>query len=161
MDCLHLLIIKNYGMRTNNLIREIQVEDKVQWQMLYKNYARFYKVEVNNQILETVWNWLHDKNHDVNGLVYIADGEVVAFAHFRRMPRPLKGTYIGFLDDLFVDTKHRGKKIGEQLINELKKISTAKGWGLVRWLTANDNHRAKKLYDKVAQKTSWDLYELK
>ena len=161
MDCLHLLIIKNYGMRTNNLIRKIQVEDKVQWQMLYKNYAKFYKVEVNNQILETVWNWLHDKNHEVNGLVYIADGEVVAFAHFRRMPRPLKGAYIGFLDDLFVDTKHRGKKIGEQLISELKKISTAKGWGLIRWLTANDNLRAKKLYDRVAQKTSWDLYELK
>ena len=52
-------------------------------------------------------------------------------------------------------------KWGRLIINELKKISTAKGWGLIRWLTANDNHRAKKLYDKVAQKTSWDLYELK
>jgi ribosomal protein S18 acetylase RimI-like enzyme len=77
------------------------------------------------------------------------------------MPRPLKGKHIGFLDDLFVDPKHRGSKIGEQLISELKKISTTKGWGLIRWLTANDNLRAKKLYDKVAQKTSWDLYELK
>ena len=144
----------------NNLIREIQIKDKIQWQELYKGYAKFYKVEMNDQILETVWGWLHDKNHEVNGIVYETEGVIVALAHFRRMPRPLKGKHIGFLDDLFVDPKHRGKKIGEQLINELKKISTAKGWGLIRWLTASDNLRAKKLYDRVAKKTSWDLYEL-
>jgi len=147
-------------MKMNNLIREIQINDKIQWQELYKGYAKFYKVEMNDQILEIVWGWLHDRNHEVNGIVYETEGGIVALAHFRKMPRPLKGKHIGFLDDLFVDPKHRGKKIGEQLINELKKISTAKGWGLIRWLTASDNLRAKKLYDRVAKKTSWDLYEL-
>jgi len=160
MDCPHSLTIKNYGMKMNNLIREIQINDKIQWQELYKGYAKFYKVEMNDQILEIVWGWLHDRNHEVNGIVYETEGGIVALAHFRKMPRPLKGKHIGFLDDLFVDPKHRGKKIGEQLINELKKISTAKGWGLIRWLTASDNLRAKKLYDRVAKKTSWDLYEL-
>ena len=145
----------------SNLVREIQLKDKEQWQELYKGYANFYKVEMNNQILETVWSWLHDKNHELNGIVYEIDGNIVALAHYRRMPRPLKGKDVGFLDDLFVEPIHRGKKIGEQLINELKKISTAKGWDLIRWLTANDNLRAKKLYNRVAQKTSWDLYELK
>jgi len=145
----------------NNQIRNIQLNDKEQWQNLYKAYSAFYKVEMNDQILETVWSWLHDKNHEVSGIVYVIEGDIVALAHFRRMPRPLKGKYIGFLDDLFVDPKHRGKKIGEQLIGELKKISTAKRWGLIRWITANDNLRAKKLYDRVAQKTSWNLYELK
>jgi len=161
MDCRRSLTIKNYGMKMSNLIREIQIKDQIQWQKLYKGYAKFYKVQMNDQILETVWGWLHDKKHEINGIVYETEGDVVALAHFRRMPRPLKGKHIGFLDDLFVDPKHRGKKIGEQLISELKKISTSKGWGLIRWLTANDNLRAKKLYDRVAQKTSWDLYELK
>ena len=66
-----------------------------------------------------------------------------------------------FLDDLFVDSNHRGKKIGEKLLNELKKISKSKGWDLIRWITRNDNLRAKSLYDRVAEKTNWDLYELK
>ena len=42
------------------------------------------------------------------------DDNIVGFAHYRRMPSPLRGQDIGFLDDLFVDPKHRGyQKIGE------------------------------------------------
>ena len=148
-------------MKISNLVREIQFKDKEQWQELYKGYANFYKVEMNNQILETVWSWLHNKNHELNGIVYEIDGNIVALAHYRRMPRPLKGQDIGFLDDLFVEPIHRGKKIGEKLLNELKNISKSKEWGLIRWLTRDDNLRAKALYDRVAKKTSWDLYELK
>ena len=148
-------------MKVNNLVREIRVKDKACWEKLYNGYADFYKIKINSQVIETVWSWLLDKNHEVNGLVYETNGDIVALAHFRSMPRPLKGKYIGFLDDLFVDPRHRGKKIGEQLINELKKISSSEGWGMIRWLTANDNIIAKKLYDKVAKKTSFDLYELK
>ncbi len=161
MDCPHLLITKSYGMKMNNSVREIQLKDKEQWQELYKGYANFYKVEMNNQILETVWSWLHDKNHELNGIVYEIDGNIVALAHYRRMPRPLKGKDVGFLDDLFVEPIHRGKRIGEQLLNELKKISKSKGWDLIRWITRDDNLRAKNLYDRVAEKTHWDLYELK
>ena len=145
----------------NNSVREIQLKDNQQWQELYKGYANFYKVEMNNQILETVWSWLHDRNHELNGIVYEIDENIVALAHYRRMPRPLKGQDIGFLDDLFVEPIHRGKKIGEKLLNELKNISKSKEWGLIRWLTRDDNLRAKALYDRVAKKTSWDLYELK
>jgi GNAT superfamily N-acetyltransferase len=144
-----------------NQIRTIQIKDKIQWQELYKDYAKFYKTEINNQILETVWNWLHDKNHVVEGLVYEIDGNIVGLAHYRKMPRPLKGQDICFLDDLFVNPDHRGQRIGEKILNELKKISKSKGWNLIRWITHNDNAKAKSLYDRVAKKTSWDLYELK
>ena len=143
------------------MIREIQLKDKEQWEKLYKGYADFYKVEMNDKILQTVWKWLHDKNHEINGLVYEVDKNIAGFAHYRRMPRPLKGKDIGFLDDLFVDPKYRGQKIGEKILDELKKISESKGWNLVRWVTRNDNLRAKSLYDRIAKKTNWDLYELK
>ena len=36
------------------------------------------------------------------------------------MPSPLRGQYIGFLDDLFVDPKYRCQKIGEKLIGKFK-----------------------------------------
>ena len=143
------------------MIRKIHLKDKEQWKKLYKDYADFYKVEMNNQILQTVWGWLHNKNHEVDGLVYEIDGNIVGLAHYRRMPRPLKGKDIGFLDDLFVDPYYRGQKIGEKILSELKKISKSKEWNLVRWITHDDNRRAKSLYDRVAEKTSWDLYELK
>ena len=143
------------------MIRPIKIEDKAHWEKLYKSYAEFYKVEMNDKILQTVWNWLHDKNHEVEGLVYQADEYIVAIAHYRRMPRPLFGKDIGFLDDLFVDPDHRGKRIGEKIIKELQKISKSRGWDVIRWTPRNNNIRANCLYDRVAEKTSWDMYELK
>ena len=143
------------------MIRKIQLKDREQWECLYRGYADFYNVEMTKKILEIVWNWLHSDNHELSGIIYEVDGNIVGFAHYRRMPRPLRGKDIGFLDDLFVEPKYRGKKIGEKLLNELNRISKSKNWDLVRWITHNDNFRAKSLYDRVAEKTKWDLYELK
>ena len=143
------------------MIRDIHLKDKKELEKLYKGYADFYKVEMNDKILQTVWKWLHDKSHEVNGLVYEVDGNIVGLAHYRRMPSPLRGQDIGFLDDLFVDPEHRGQRIGERLINKLKEISKSKRWNLVRWITREDNLRAKSLYNRVSEKTTWDVYELK
>ena len=52
-------------------------------------------------------------------------------------------------------------KTAKKLINKMKEISKSKGWNLVRWITRDDNVRAKSLYDRVSEKTNWDVYELK
>ena len=143
------------------MIREIELTDKEQWENLYEGYAKFYKVEMNKTILKTVWNWIHDKNHEVEGIVYEINNKIVGLAHYRKMPRPLRGQEIGFLDDLYVDPDYRRKGIGEKFLNYLKELSKSRGWNLIRWLTHDDNIKAKSLYDRVAEKTNWDLYELK
>tara|TARA_Y100000768_G_C23694768_1_gene548553 strand:- start:143 stop:574 length:432 start_codon:yes stop_codon:yes gene_type:complete len=142
------------------MIRNIEIKDKEQWKKLYHGYADFYQVTISEQILETIWDWLHDTNHDLNALVYEIDNSIVALAHYRRIPSPLRGKYIGFLDDLYVDPQFRGKKIGEKIIEKLNDISKERNWGLIRWITRNDNHKAKSLYDKVAKKSTWEVYEL-
>jgi len=143
------------------VIREIHSKDKKQWEKLYKGYAVFYKVEMNNQILKTVWDWLNDKNHELKGIGYEIDGKIVGLAHYRKLLSPLKGKYIGYLDDIFVDPEYRGQKIGKKLLNKIKEISKANDWNLVRWQTDEDNFTAKKLYEKVATKTKKNVYELK
>ena len=142
------------------MIREIRFDDKEEWKILYKGYADFYKVEMSDKILNTVWEWIHDNNHDVSGLVYEKDNKIIGIAHYRRMPSPLRGKYIGFLDDLFVDPKHRKNGVGEKIIKELKVISKRNDWNLVRWITRDDNTKAKSLYQKLSKKTNWEVYEL-
>ena len=142
------------------MVRDIEIKDKVEWENLYYGYADFYKVEITKETLNTVWNWLHDLKHELNGLVYEIDNHIVAIAHYRQMPSPLRGKNIGFLDDLFVHPNFRGRKIAEEIINKLNEISKEIGWGLIRWITRNDNHSAKSLYDRVAKKSTWDVYEL-
>jgi len=143
------------------MIREIQLKDKEQWKKLYKGYANFYKVEMNDKILQTVWNWLNDKNHELIGIGYEIDDKIVGLAHYRKLLSPLKGKYIGYLDDLFVDPEYRDQKIGRKLLEKIKEISKSNNWNLVRWQTDEDNFTAKRLYDKVAKKTKKNVYELK
>ena len=45
-------------------------------------------------------DWIHDHNHIVNGICFELENKIVGIAHYRTMPRPIKGQYIGFLDDL-------------------------------------------------------------
>jgi GNAT superfamily N-acetyltransferase len=142
------------------MIREIRLDDKNQWEMLYRGYADFYKVEMNDKILNTVWEWIHDNNHDVCGLVYEQESKIIGIVHYRKMPSPLRGEYIGFLDDLFVEPNHRKKGVGEKIIREIKEISKRNNWNLVRWITLDDNIKAKSLYKKLSKKTNWEVYEL-
>ena len=101
------------------------------------------------------------KAHDVNAICFELEGKIVGIAHYRTMPRPIKGQYIGFLDDLFVEPEFRGQKIAQKLISHLKSLSKANNWNGIRWITHSSNENAKKLYDKIANNTGFELYELK
>ena len=143
------------------MIRKFKLKDKEKWSKLYYGYAKFYQVPMNQSILDTLWGWIHDNNHIVNGICYELESNIVGIAHYRTMPRPIKGQYIGFLDDLFVDPEFRGQKIAQKLINHLKSLSKPNNWNGIRWITHSSNENAKKLYDKIADNTGFELYELK
>ena len=143
------------------MIRYLDHKDKDKWEKLYHAYADFYKVPMNSAILDTLWNWILDDNHIVNGICYELEGNIVGIAHYRSMPRPIKGQYIGFLDDLFVEPEFRGQQIAQKLISYLKSLSKANNWNGIRWITHSSNENAKKLYDKIANNTGFELYELK
>lgn len=38
--------------------------------------------------------------------------------------------------------------------------SQRRGWSVVRWITAEDNYRARAMYDGVATKTAWATYDM-
>ena len=143
------------------MIRSLEQKDKRKWKKLYNAYADFYKVPMNSGILDTLWDWIHDDNHIINGICYELEGKIVGIAHYRTMPRPIKGQYIGFLDDLFVEPDFRRKQIAQKLINHLKSLSKDNNWDGIRWITHSSNDNAKKLYDKIANNTGFELYELK
>ena len=76
------------------------------------------------------------------------------------MPSPLDSCNIGFLDDLYVLPEYRGNKIGRSLIEKVKIEGEKQGWPSINWITKDDNYSARTLYDKIANKTDWNYYEL-
>ena len=73
------------------MIRKLEIKDKENWTKLYNRYTDFYKVPMNAEILDIVWTWIHDKKHVVNGICFDLEDKIVGIAHYRTMPRPLKG----------------------------------------------------------------------
>ena len=41
------------------MIRKLERKDKENWIKLYCGYAKFYKVTMNQEILDTLWEWIH------------------------------------------------------------------------------------------------------
>ena len=130
------------------------------WLNLYKHYAEFYNTSLSGTGTKTTWGWLIDTNHPCTGIVVLEENLLVGLAHFREMPSPLRGANIGFLDDLFVMPERRGGKVVSLLIDELKKEAKEKNWAIIRWITKDNNYRARNLYDKISQKTDWNTYEM-
>ncbi len=108
-----------------------------------------------------MWGWLLDPAHEVRGLVVRSpSGLVVGVAHFRPFPRPLRASTGCFLDDLFVDPEYRGGGAVDALLETLRAVARDKGWDTARWITADDNYRARAKYDQIGTRTTWITYDM-
>lgn len=143
------------------IVRAATANDREAWGRLYADYAAFYKTGQDELMRERVWSWIGDAAHPIEALVAEAGGEMIGLAHFRAFARPLSATTAGFLDDLFVSEAVRGAKVGEALISAVAEIGRVRGWSIIRWLTAENNYRARSLYDRVATPTPWRVYDIK
>lgn len=148
-------------MTSVTIIRPEQ-KHRAAWNQLYKGYADFYKVEQTAEMRDRVWSWLHDPAHTVKGfLAANIDGAPVGLAHYRPFARPLVASTGGFLDDLFVDPAQRGGGVADALIKAVADEGRRQGWTVIRWITAENNYRARAVYDRLAAKTVWTTYDLK
>ncbi len=142
-------------------IRSPALEDRAGWDRLYQGYAAFYKVTQTPEMRDKVWSWIMDPAQTTEGLIAVNDaGQAVGLAHFRAYARPLSASTGGFLDDLFVDPDARGGRVAAQLIGAIRAIAEQRGWSVLRWITAEDNYRARSLYDQLAARTPWVTYDI-
>ncbi|MCG6657238.1 GNAT family N-acetyltransferase [Halomonas campisalis] len=136
-------------------------QDRADWQRLYRGYADYYGKPMSEEILDTVWGWIHAPDEPFYcRLARSSAGEAIGLMHYRAMPSPLRGTRIGFLDDLFVDPAHRGSGTVDTMLEALGEEARRQGWPLVRWITREHNYRARAVYDRCARHTDWQTYEL-
>jgi len=145
----------------NIVVSELSKNDRQEWEVLYFGYAEFYKMPMNQEILDAVWSWIFDAQKKFYALIAKSgDGKTHGLMHYREMASPLRGTPVGFLDDLYVHPKSRGQGVVDALFQALNESARSKGWPFVRWITADNNYRARRVYDKIAEKTQWITYQM-
>lgn len=145
------------------IIRPSRESDASQWAELYRGYREFYRLAPDDAVVERVWKWVCDPGHEVNSLVAAVEpsGELVGLANFRRFSRPSTGTVGLYLDDLFSAPAQRGRGVGRRLLGALSELAASQGLSVVRWITAANNERARRLYDQTATATQWVTYDLR
>jgi ribosomal protein S18 acetylase RimI-like enzyme len=135
------------------------VKYRSDWDRLYAGYAAFYKVEQTEDMRDRVWGWIGEGK--IACLMAIDDqGRPVGIAHVREFVRPLMSVLGGYLDDLYVDPTLRGSGVVDDLFNAAKDLGRERGWSLIRWITREDNYRARAVYDRIATRTNWVTYDL-
>jgi ribosomal protein S18 acetylase RimI-like enzyme len=142
----------------NRIIRDVSGY-RQDWDRLYAGYAAFYKVEQTAEMRNRTWGWIME-GRIICLMAVNADGRPVGIAHLREFLRPLMSTVAGFLDDLYVDPALRGSGAVDDLFAAAKALGRERGWSVIRWITREDNYRARAVYDRLATRTNWVTYDL-
>ncbi len=141
------------------VVRPVAASDSARWRELFAAYGAFYGTALSPDVLDGVWDWLMDDAHPVHALVAEKGGTVIGFAHVRDQPDTFTARPSWFLDDLFTDPSSRGSGAATALLGAIEEHARAEGGGTLRWITSADNATAQRLYDRVATRTQWVVYE--
>lgn len=142
-------------------VRRVEDNEFFTWLDLYVGYGEFYETPVTDEKALLVWSWISDPQNELEAYFAVdEEGTPIGLAHVREFVRPLDGSKGLYLDDLFVSPDARGAGAGSALLEAARESAKERGLSVVRWITAKDNETARRLYDKVAEKTKWVTYDL-
>lgn len=139
-------------------IRPLRPGERVEWEPLWQGYLTFYESQVSPETTEVLWQRLHDPREPMFALGAYWDDRLIGIVHyiFHRSCWTI-GDYC-YLQDLFVAAEARKAGAGRALIEAVEAAAREKGASRVHWLTKEDNHTARALYDRLAERSGFIQY---
>lgn len=130
-------------------IRDARVDEIPDLMPLLRAYCDFYECDPTDDGLTAFAEKMLTESRW--GCLFIARDPVraVGFAALAWKWSSLRGSLIGYLDDLYVHPDARGKGVADALISACAERASGKGATALVWLTADDNHRAQAVYDRL------------
>jgi GNAT superfamily N-acetyltransferase len=140
-------------------IRALRFNDRDQWYELWREYLRFYRQRLPEEITEASFRRLAGDDQQLHGLVAEFEGRLAGFVNYLFHPSSWSLTQVCYLEDLFVDPTMRGGGVGRALIKAVYDAADAAGATTVYWMTQEFNAAGRALYDTLAHRTSFIRYE--
>jgi len=140
------------------IVRDIAPGDHDAWRPLFHAYGVFYETDLSDEVLDHVWSAI--RGDAIRAFVAEQNGRVVGFAHVRTHTATFSVGEDWYLEDLFVDPDVRAGGVGTAILEHLIKVGRYEGGGTLRWVTAESNATAQRVYDKLAKRTTWVTYEV-
>ena len=139
-------------------IRPLRLDERADWEPLWKGYQLFYKVAIPEEATRVTWARLHDPAEPMEALGAYMDGRLRGIAHylFHRSCWTI-GNYC-YLQDLFVAESARHLGLGRALIAAVEERARRAGASRLYWLTHESNAAARVLYDQLAERSGFIQY---
>ena len=144
------------------MIRALTADDYPGWLPLWRGYLRFYRGEVSDEVTLGTFRRLAGGLDGMTGLVAedpAGTGGLAGLAHLVFHPSTWASQPYCYLEDLFVTPPARGSGLSRQLIDAVYAEADRRGAARVYWETQEYNGAARSLYDLVAHRTSFVVYE--
>lgn len=141
-------------------IRPLQAGDETEWRRLWKDYLAFYETVLPDRIFALTWSRLMSGlPHEYAGLLALREGRPVGLAHYLFHRSCWLENNACYLQDLYADPDVRGLGIGRALIEAVYEKARDAGSTEVYWQTQEFNATARRLYDRIADKTPFIIYQ--
>jgi GNAT superfamily N-acetyltransferase len=143
-------------------IRAVRREDYEQWLPLWHGYNAFYgrsgETALPPAVTAATWGRFFDAYEPVWALVAEEDGRLLGLVHylFHRVTNRVEP--VCYLEDLFTAEAARGRGVGRALIEAVYERAKAAGVTRVYWQTQETNATARRLYDRVAERSGFIVY---
>jgi GNAT superfamily N-acetyltransferase len=137
----------------------LEPKHKDGWLAMWAGYLTFYKEDLPDAQTELTWQRMLDPAFNLHGFVAMSEGRIVGLTNYSWTNSTWDEYPNIYLEDLFVDESLRGGGIGRALIDAVTRVAHAKGSKRVRWITHRDNDTAQKLYDSLAEKSEFIMYD--
>lgn len=142
------------------MIRGLEVADYAAWEPLWLAYLRFYRAEVSTEVTAATFRRLCDQTDGMIGLVAADEhGALTGLAHLVFHSSTWSTDPYCYLEDLFVTPATRGTGTARQLLEAVFAEARRRGAARTYWETQEFNGPARSLYDQVAHRTSFVIYE--
>ena len=136
-------------------VRPVREDEFEPWTRLFRGYADFYHWPTSDEHQRQIWGWIHD-DRSVEALVAVPVDE--AGIEIRRAARPGSPPRMGApatrcdrrlsRRPVRRSRARRGTGAVEALFAEINRLALERNWAVIRWTTADDNYRARAVYDK-------------
>ncbi len=138
--------------------RVLRQDDRAAWEPLFKGYQDFYRISLEEIVVDTTWRRFHDPAEPVFAAGACHDDRLLGIVHyiFHRSTWMLGPTC--YLQDLFTVPDARGRGVGRRLIEFVYERAAEAGAGRVYWLTHESNAPGRILYDRVAENAGFIQY---
>jgi GNAT superfamily N-acetyltransferase len=147
---------------TAGTIRDLQPGDHAQWRGLWDGYNAFYgrqgPTALAPEVMAGTWERLLDASEPVHGLVCEHEGRLLGLAHYLFHRSTISIANTCYLQDLFTLPAERGRGIARALIEAVYERARAAGAARVYWQTHESNAVARRLYDRLAERSGFIVY---